>query len=268
MQAIPSVTSPRPAAPLPALPSLADLGPVVMADDPCMAASSAPAPDLENQYYRARYYDPKAGRFINEDPARDGLNFYGYVSNNPALFSDPFGLERWDQWDRDPKSWAQLTQAQQVVGVLLIASGPYSRSGVASNSATTQWFGEAISGAEAEYGSAMMFAGVTNACRRWRVGDDVLALTRAGNVPSWSAQRARFWKNAATFAEAVQKWGADNLARMRRGLAPQRYNHAKPGIESMELSHEPIPQCQGGTACVPRWPQDHAAVDPFRRPGY
>jgi hypothetical protein len=39
-------------------------------------------------------------------------------------------------------------------------------------------------------------------------------------------------------------------------------------MESMELSHEPIPFRDGGTEFVPRWPQDHAAVDPFRFPGY
>lgn len=55
---------------------------------------------------------------------------------------------------------------------------------------------------------------------------------------------------------------------MRRGLAPQRYNADKGGLESMELSHEPIPISRAGTNVVPRWPQDHAAVDPFRFPGY
>jgi hypothetical protein len=39
-------------------------------------------------------------------------------------------------------------------------------------------------------------------------------------------------------------------------------------VQAMELSHEPIPFRSGGTDVVPRWPQDHAAVDPFRRPGY
>jgi RHS repeat-associated protein len=46
-------------------------------------------------YYRARYYDPKAGRFITRDPISfaggDG-NLYGYVENNPINFVDPFGL--------------------------------------------------------------------------------------------------------------------------------------------------------------------------------
>jgi RHS repeat-associated protein len=45
-------------------------------------------------YYRARYYDPSSGRFLSEDPVhfKAGANFYRYVNNNPALFSDPTGL--------------------------------------------------------------------------------------------------------------------------------------------------------------------------------
>lgn len=52
--------------------------------------------DLETglYYYRARYFDPKVGRFISEDPLgiRDNLNMYAYVHNNPVNFDDPFGL--------------------------------------------------------------------------------------------------------------------------------------------------------------------------------
>ena len=45
-------------------------------------------------YYRARYYDPTIGRFLNEDPIRfkGGVNFYRYATNSPALFTDPTGL--------------------------------------------------------------------------------------------------------------------------------------------------------------------------------
>ena len=45
-------------------------------------------------YYRARYYDPKVGRFISEDPIgfEGGINFYAYVENNPANATDPYGL--------------------------------------------------------------------------------------------------------------------------------------------------------------------------------
>lgn len=56
-------------------------------------------------YYRARYYDPQAGRFISEDPIRfhGGMNYYGYAGNGPTRFGDPFGLAPGDWWD--PRSY-------------------------------------------------------------------------------------------------------------------------------------------------------------------
>jgi RHS repeat-associated protein len=45
-------------------------------------------------YYRDRYYDPRAGRFLSEDPIgfNGGADLYGYVYNDPTEFTDPFGL--------------------------------------------------------------------------------------------------------------------------------------------------------------------------------
>jgi len=44
-------------------------------------------------FYRARFYDPQSGRFISEDPIgfKGGVNWYGYVKNNPIIFRDPSG---------------------------------------------------------------------------------------------------------------------------------------------------------------------------------
>ncbi len=42
-------------------------------------------------YMRARYYEPASGRFISEDPSRDGVNWYLYASGNPANRVDPSG---------------------------------------------------------------------------------------------------------------------------------------------------------------------------------
>ncbi|MBK8245984.1 MAG: RHS repeat-associated core domain-containing protein [Gemmatimonadetes bacterium] len=45
-------------------------------------------------YQRNRLYDPKSGRFTQEDPIglAGGLNLYGYAGGDPVNFSDPFGL--------------------------------------------------------------------------------------------------------------------------------------------------------------------------------
>ena len=57
--------------------------------DGAITNSSSPS------YYRARYYDQNAGRFLSEDPLgfnAKRFNFYSYVLNNPLRFADPLGL--------------------------------------------------------------------------------------------------------------------------------------------------------------------------------
>lgn len=44
-------------------------------------------------YYRARYYDPRIGRFLSEDPSK-AVADYGYVDANPVTFIDPSGMVR------------------------------------------------------------------------------------------------------------------------------------------------------------------------------
>jgi RHS repeat-associated protein len=54
-------------------------------------------------YYRARYYDPTLGRFIQRDPIglKGGINFYAYVANNPVNLRDPSGNEISFKWVGD-----------------------------------------------------------------------------------------------------------------------------------------------------------------------
>ena len=51
-------------------------------------------------YLRARYMDPQTGRFISEDPACDGANWYVYAGGNPVMLFDPSGLVV-TAWDRE-----------------------------------------------------------------------------------------------------------------------------------------------------------------------
>lgn len=52
--------------------------------------------ELTEQYYlRTRYYNPVAGRFMQEDVYQgDGLNLYAYCGNNPVVYDDPSGYKR------------------------------------------------------------------------------------------------------------------------------------------------------------------------------
>ena len=48
--------------------------------------------ETEDLYYMgARYYDPKIGRFLSEDPIWS-TNLYAYSNNNPINFADPNGM--------------------------------------------------------------------------------------------------------------------------------------------------------------------------------
>jgi RHS repeat-associated protein len=50
--------------------------------------------DIGLYYYKARFYSPSLGRFLQPDPIgyAGGLNIYAYASDDPVNRSDPFGL--------------------------------------------------------------------------------------------------------------------------------------------------------------------------------
>ena len=48
--------------------------------------------ETETYYVKFRLFNPKNGRWTQEDPIRDGLNWYTYCVNNPVNRFDPWGL--------------------------------------------------------------------------------------------------------------------------------------------------------------------------------
>ncbi|WP_152648592.1 ricin-type beta-trefoil lectin domain protein [Streptacidiphilus anmyonensis] len=83
--------------------------------------------------------------------------------------------------------------------------------------------------------------------------------------PQWTSQlRRNAWKQVYNDPNS----GLDQAQRMQikaRGWAgPTRNNPWTGQLETMELSHEPIPFRDGGTEVVPRWPDEHAMIDPYR----
>ena len=57
-----------------------------------------------NYYYRARYYEPNIGRFLQPDPIgyAGGLNLYTYCGNNPLNWVDPWGFMYIDPFIESP----------------------------------------------------------------------------------------------------------------------------------------------------------------------
>lgn len=57
-------------------------------------------------YYGFRFYDPDTGRWPNRDPIQEhgGINLYGFVFNNPIIYSDARGLSYSDYTSAQPVS--------------------------------------------------------------------------------------------------------------------------------------------------------------------
>ena len=66
-------------------------------DNPYMFTARRYDTETANYYYRARYYHPEIGRFIQTDPIGHGggINLYAYCKNRPIVLIDPEGLKPW-----------------------------------------------------------------------------------------------------------------------------------------------------------------------------
>jgi RHS repeat-associated protein len=90
-------------------------------DAPWMGSLVQSSEDASGLMYRRnRYYDPKTGRFTQEDPIglAGGLNTYGFAGGDPVSYEDPYGLYAGDccnrlGWEGDPKNVERAVEYAQ-----------------------------------------------------------------------------------------------------------------------------------------------------------
>lgn len=172
-------------------------------------------------FYRARYYDPMAGRFISKDPigfAGGDMNLYGYVWNKPMDLIDPYGncpwclvgagfgagLNMYAQLSTNGGNWSQIKVQQ--VGLSAAAGFLGGGLGSATASLSLGWNVTANT-----LGSGLIGAGITASQN---------ALNPCNQQSIW----ANTWKSAAfagVGASSGNLWtvGAKGLSNMRSNAA-------------------------------------------------
>ena len=131
-------------------------------------------------YMRARYYEPGSGRFISEDPAMDGANWYIYCRSNPVKYADFSGKSPLD--DAAKKILDSIIE----IGAIgfAVAAGLEIKEQVDSNGRVTNWIRvgakgakDMLMGAIAGFFTATLLAEISAASATgWGVGP-VIAVT-------------------------------------------------------------------------------------------
>lgn len=70
-------------------------------------------------FFRARYYNSQLQRFISEDPAQAGDNFYVYAGDDPINWNDPYGLD----WLNNLADFSAAAGSNLSSGITLLTTG-------------------------------------------------------------------------------------------------------------------------------------------------
>ncbi|MCP3996564.1 MAG: hypothetical protein GY722_16135, partial [bacterium] len=210
-------------------------------------------------YMLGRTYLYPKFRFASPDPARDGWNLYAYVGNNPVNLVDPTGLAPVVP-ARPLVSYETASEVRDDVAVFLQDIGLDEWAPIVDAQLST-----ILPENNQEYvanATAAMFGslGRLRDARGRFVSDPA---SPPSPYKFTDAQRRAAWRSLADDPNSGLTAAERAQVRNRGNRGPQRVDEYGE-LETMELSHEPVPLRKGGTNVVPRWPADHAAVDPHR----
>ena len=218
-------------------------------------------------YLNARYYDSEVGRFISADEYVStgqgvlGNNMFLYCGNNPIVRRDATG----NAWETVFDGVSLATSGAEVVAD---PRNAWNWAGLVGDALdlipVLTGVGETVRGIKTAKKVDNIVDISNNLKKGWKVGDDINNLTKAGNVPSWSTVRSRYWKNEAYFNSKDYLY--ENVLRMQKGKAPLvQYINGK--SYSMELYHI-TPRYMGGSNdynnLLKVSPWDHAKLDLYR----
>ena len=224
--------------------------------------------DTETGFYyvSSRYYDPEISRFINADNINllgangdfASLNLFAYCGNNPVTRKDASGYA----WET---IWDAISLASSIVEVAANPYDPWAWIGLAGDVADVLipfvgGIGETTRALKAASKATGFIDTASDVKKGWKIGDDITSLTKAGNVPSWSTLRSRYWKNKAYYF--ASEYSEENVSRMMRGLAPQIIDQGKEC--AMELHHIRGRKGNYFYFFFEISPADHAIIDPYR----
>ena len=185
---------------------------------------------------------------------------FTYCGNNPVNRKDAYGYA----WET---IWDAISLATSVAEVAANPYDPWAWIGLAGDAADVLipfigGIGETTLALKAASQASEVIDTASDVKKGWRVGEDITNLTKAGNVPSWSIMRSRYWKNKAHYFKDDPLYTAADISRMEKGLAPQIVENGR--TFSMELHHMLGREGNYYYLFFEITPQGHSIVDQHR----
>ena len=204
----------------------------------------------------ARWYDPTLGRFLTEDPARDGDNWYAYAGNNPLTHTDPTGLDVQNP-GRDQLPGPQAPAVQQQVVVPQVVTPPAPAGALTQNDPALAAIGNmAASGcdlrscqmvAEADTGQALTAIEIAASVTALQANHAVESNMTVNNPDTVIGDAFTRLGHAGT--TATVNWGGNGMpnATLIRGTTPNGNPHYRYGDTGGNVLWDPFAPPIGGT---------------------